>query len=90
MAKLDVPLGRIEFLGQVLHLVEHEGRLIAACTGESGRVAAALTAPRITAADCRRLMRQAIDLLFDSAEGELKSRSTPTAIERSQLLTPNS
>lgn len=72
MKKLDLPIGRIEFLGQVLHLVEHEGRLVAACTGQSGGVIAALTAPRVSAADCRRLMRQAIDLLFDSAEAELR------------------
>ena len=71
---LDLPLGRIELLGQVLHLVEHDGRLVAACTDEAGGVIAALTAPRVTAAHCRRLMRQAIDLLLDAAEERLQSR----------------
>ena len=71
---LDLPLGRIEFLGQVLHLVEHDGRLVAACIDPSGGVIAALTAPRVDAAHCRRLMCQGIDLLFDAAEAKLRSR----------------
>ena len=90
MAKLDVPLGRIEFLGQVLHFVEHDGRLVAACTDEAGDVIAALTAPSMSAANCRRLMREAIDLLLDSAEAELRSHKSQAATRANTILTRTS
>jgi hypothetical protein len=65
---LDIPIGRVELFGLVLHIVEHDGRLVAACPDERGKVVAALTATDMSAKNCRRLMRSAVDLLLEAAE----------------------
>lgn len=65
---LDIPLGRVELFGQILHIVEHQGRLVAACTDENGAVIEALTSDAVSAAACRDLMRRAIDLLLEAAD----------------------
>jgi hypothetical protein len=65
---LDIPLGRVEFMGQVLHIVEHEGRLVAACNDEHGMPYEALSAARLDSRACRELMCEAVGLLLDSAD----------------------
>lgn len=66
--KLSIPIGRVELFGQVLNIVEHEGRLVAACPDESGMPYEALSVEKNDAAHCHRLMRSSIDLLFETAE----------------------
>lgn len=66
--RLNVPIGRIEFLGQVLNIVEHDGRLVAACTDETGMPCEVLSNPRLDAFGCCRLMRESVFLLFQTAE----------------------
>jgi hypothetical protein len=86
---LDLPLGRIELLGQVLHLIEHDGELVIACADETNSVIVASAAPRVSAANCRRLMREAIDLLLESAEAGLRTNGSelrPNSAEASLLV----
>lgn len=71
MTPIDIPIGRVEFLGQVLHIVEHEGRLLAACNDEHGVPFEALASGRLDGHGCRDLMREAIDLLIDAADFSL-------------------
>lgn len=81
---LDIPLGRVELFGQVLHIIEHDGRLVAACTDEAGDVVEALTSKDMGTAGCRDLMRRAIDLLLTAAEEELDdAKDQACARERS-------
>lgn len=65
---LDIPVGRVEFMGQVLHIVEHEGRLVAACNDEQGMPYEALASLRLNARACRDLMHEAVDLLIQAAD----------------------
>jgi hypothetical protein len=67
-SQLNIPIGRIEFLGQVLNIVEHDGRLVAACTDECGMPCEVLSLPGLDAASCRRLMCDSISLLLNTAE----------------------
>ena len=67
-ADLNIPIGRVEFFGQVLNIVEHEGRLVAAATDESGMPYEALSSLFVDRGGCRFLMREALDLLLDAAE----------------------
>lgn len=50
---LDIPLGRVEFMGQVLHIIERDGSLFAAGTNEEGRVMAVLGERALSARGCR-------------------------------------
>jgi hypothetical protein len=79
MNRLDIPIGRVELFGQVLHIVEHDGRLVAACTDERGKVVTAMTANDISAKSCRRLMRSAVDLLLNAAETALGRAACSTS-----------
>jgi hypothetical protein len=65
---VDIPIGRVELFGMVLHIVERQGHLVAACTDDHGGVAVPLATPGISAKSCRKLMRSAVDLLLDAAE----------------------
>jgi hypothetical protein len=65
---LDIPVGRVEFMGQVLHIVEHEGRLVAVCNDEHGMPYEALSAARLDSRACRELMCEAVSLLLDAAD----------------------
>lgn len=66
--RLDVPIGRVELLGQVLHIVEHDGRLVAVCHDEHGMPVEALVSQRLDGHGCRNLMREAVDLLIQAAD----------------------
>ena len=87
---VDIPIGHVELFGLVLHVVEHGGRLIAACPDDNGRVVAALTEPALSACSCRRLMRSAVDLLLTAAETGLSqpasvAASAPCGADRNKL-----
>lgn len=82
----DIPIGRVELFGLVLHIVEHDGRLVAAYANDEGRVAAALSETGVSGRSCRRLMRSAVDLLLDAAETAL---SEPAPLVASALRRAN-
>jgi hypothetical protein len=65
---LNIPIGRVELFGQVLSIVEHEGRLVAACPDESGMRYEVLSVEKTDAASCHHLMRRSLDLLFETAQ----------------------
>jgi hypothetical protein len=65
---IDIPIGRVELLGQVLHIVEHDGHLVAACNDEHGMPFEALACEQLDGHGCRNLMRQAVDLLTEGAD----------------------
>jgi hypothetical protein len=75
-SEIDVPVGRVEFLGQIVHVVEHNGRFAAAMTDDTGRLAVAFEENDISAASCRRALRRGIDLLFDRAAAILQAKAT--------------
>jgi hypothetical protein len=79
-SNLNIPIGRVEFLGQVLHIVECDGRLVAACPDESGMPYEILAAPRVDVPACRDLMWRSMDLLFETSE--LALQLTAFAAER--------
>lgn len=70
---VDIPIGRVELFGLVLHIVEHDGRLVAACPDAEGMVVAPLSQPDVSSRSCRRLMRSAVDLLLTAAEKALSA-----------------
>ena len=73
--KVDVPIGRVEFMGQVMHLAEHRGRLVGAMADESGQVVVVTRDEQVSAASCRRLLREGIDLLLNRAECVLATQA---------------
>lgn len=76
---IDIPIGRIELFGLVLHIMEQQGRLVAVCTDEEGGVVVPLSTPGISARSCRRLMQSAVDLLLDAAERAFCESPSDTA-----------
>lgn len=63
---IDIPFGRVELLGQVIHVVQHDGHLITLGAGPpDGRPTEILAARGNSEAECRELMHRSVDMLFD-------------------------
>jgi hypothetical protein len=60
-----LPLGRLEYLGQVLHLVEHNGRLllVGACRNNEPLVLS--STPGVSANESRAILHAAVDLALN-------------------------
>ncbi len=85
---VEVPIGRVELLGQILHLVEHQGHLASVLTDETGQVVVAMEDERLSAAGCRRLLRSGIDLLLDRAEGIYKTQAERSTVALARVARP--
>lgn len=63
---IDIPFGRVELLGQIVYLVQHDGHLITLGAGPpDGRPREILTARGNSESECRELMHRSVEMLFD-------------------------
>lgn len=64
---IDIPVGRVEYLSQAVHLLKHEEKLLLVGRGKTDEPLVLSSTRGTSAAESRALLHAAVDLIFDVA-----------------------